>query len=138
MLVAAPPVALAKPTPDDRLTQTVDVEPVVLCPAKVAIEGSRTGQSLYVRVVGTVSDYPASTDFEHADDWQLRASTGGIELARLVMGSSRVVRQQKRRGLWDVTITFDTAFRLPTRATSSEVWVAPPCGDFERFVVAGL
>jgi len=105
----------------------------------VTVSGSRKGQALYVRVVARAQGREARSEIERADYWHVEAASSGRVLDKLVNGSTKVMREEARgRGKWDVTVTFDAAFRLPGDATQSEVWVAAPGDDFRRFVIAGL
>ncbi len=106
----------------------------------VEVSGLRKGRALHVKIVASALGRVAGSDFEQPRHWLLDAKGDGTSLDRLVNGSTRVTRLQTD-GLtnrWDVTVKFDTAFRLPQELTSSEIWVAPPGGEPERFLIAGL
>ncbi len=105
----------------------------------VEVSGLRTGQALHVQVVASAPSRLAGSSFERPQQWTVEARADGMPLDRLVNGSTRVTRLQVHTtNRWDVTVAFDAAFRLPQELTSSEVWVAPPGAQPQRFLIAGL
>jgi hypothetical protein len=109
-------------------------------PAKpqVMVKGVRAGEALHIQVVAK-AERSANSAFEKSRNWTVYAKSGGRTLAKVLNGSTRVVRTTTHaRDRWDVTVTFDAAFRLPSRLTKSEVWVRAPGERPKRFIIANL
>jgi hypothetical protein len=114
-------------------------EEVVAEPPAITVRGVRTGGALHLEIEGVAYDRSAGSRFEQPEQWVVAATLAGAPLARIMNGSTRVVREGTSTPTrWDVTIAFDTAFRLPGGECDGdpEVVVTAPGAAPTRFVVA--
>lgn len=113
------PVALApapKPDPGD--------------PLEVEVVAKRTGNALYLDLVGRARRHPEGRPFEDPARWRIRARSGDQVLDRVVNGPVEIEREpiDREGDRYNVQVRFSVAFAMPEDASTVEIQVAAPFG----------
>ncbi len=97
-------------------------------PMQVQLAAKRTGNAVYLDVVGSAQRHPEGRPFEDPASWKITARSGGRVLDRVVNGPVEIERQplDRESTRFDVVVRFSVAFAMPEDASSVDVQVTAP------------
>ncbi len=122
---AAPP---PPPPPPKPVVVAPAPKPDPGAPLQVQLAAKRTGNAVYLDVVGTAQRHPEGRPFEDPASWRITARSGGQVLDRVVNGPVEIERQplDRESTRFDVVVRFSVAFAIPEDASSVDVQVSAP------------